>query len=133
MFFAKSLPASLNHSLLTKMKRSSLSCLWNTIHLQPKKHLTDLFTLDDETAAKIIKKSIKIAKAMRSSLSCDGVYVTQTNGACAGQDVFHYHMHLYPKWNDGKNRHREQDKTSLANEIKAGPQIPAMVKLASVI
>ena len=42
--------------------------------IAPKKHLSDLFALDDETASLIIQKSMKIAKAMKLALSCDGVY-----------------------------------------------------------
>jgi histidine triad (HIT) family protein len=84
----------------------------------PKKHLQDIFALDNETASSIVQKSIQIAKAMRTGLPCDGIYVTQTNGSCAGQDVFHYHMHLYPKWNDRKARHRSQRKEDLASRIR---------------
>jgi histidine triad (HIT) family protein len=85
----------------------------------PKKHYPDLLALDDEVAVQIIKKSIRIAKAMREGLPCDGIYQTQTNGACADQSVFHYHMHLYPKWNDGEDKHRKQDRKFLAERIKA--------------
>lgn len=84
----------------------------------PKKHLTDLFALDDQTASLIIAKSIRIAKAMREGLPCDGIYVAQTNGKSAGQSVFHYHMHLYPKWNDGEAKHRSQDRKLLAERIR---------------
>ncbi len=84
----------------------------------PKKHLENMFALDDELAAQIAQKSIKIAKAMRQGLGCDGIYVTQTNGSCAGQDVFHYHMHLYPKWNDGENKHRSLTKEDILEKIR---------------
>ena len=84
----------------------------------PKKHLTDIFSLDADTASLIAKKSVIIAKAMREGLPCDGVYVTQTNGACAGQDVFHYHMHLYPKWNDGEAKHQKENKEGLKARIQ---------------
>ncbi len=85
----------------------------------PKKHLSDLMTLDEDTASKVMRKSIKIARAMRRGLPCDGIYVTQTNGACAGQDVFHYHMHLYPKWNDCETKHLIQEKGDLTERIRS--------------
>ena len=84
----------------------------------PKAHLENLLSLDDETAARIARKSIRIARALRRGLPCDGIYVTQTNGACAGQDVFHYHMHLYPKWDDGVARHRDTPKEELTKRIR---------------
>ncbi len=48
-----------------------------------------------------MRSAIKIAKAMREALKPDGVEVSQANGEAAGQDVLHYHLHLYPRWKDG--------------------------------
>ncbi|MEM0985500.1 MAG: HIT family protein [Pseudomonadota bacterium] len=39
----------------------------------------------------------RVAKAVASALSPDGVVVTQFNGAAAGQTVFHLHMHIIPR------------------------------------
>ena len=66
----------------------------------PKKHIPDIFSLDDATGALIMKEAIKTSKAVKSNLQCDGIYITQANGAAAGQEVFHYHLHVYPRWND---------------------------------
>ena len=35
-------------------------------------------------------------------LGCDGYNVVQNNGAAAGQTVFHFHMHLIPRYKDDK-------------------------------
>jgi histidine triad (HIT) family protein len=64
----------------------------------PKAHLPDIFALDDATAAAVMRRAVAIAKAVRAGLRCDGVYLTQANGAAAGQDVFHFHLHVYPRW-----------------------------------
>lgn len=64
----------------------------------PKRHLPDIFSLDDATAAAVMQEAVTIAKAVRLGLRCDGVYLTQANGAAAGQDVFHFHLHVYPRW-----------------------------------
>ena len=64
----------------------------------PKKHIPNIFSLDDDTAAQIMQKAVRIATATKEALQSDGIYITQTNGEAAGQDVFHYHMHVYPKW-----------------------------------
>jgi histidine triad (HIT) family protein len=66
----------------------------------PKKHVKDIYELDDQTGSEIIKELNKIAKAVKKGLGCDGVYITQANEPAAGQDVFHIHFHVYPKWND---------------------------------
>jgi histidine triad (HIT) family protein len=44
----------------------------------------------------------EVARATKEGLAADGIYITQTNGLAAGQSVFHYHMHVYPKWSDGR-------------------------------
>lgn len=68
----------------------------------PKQHLENIFELTDEIAARIIQKSKRIAEATKRALNADGIYITQANGVAAGQEVFHYHMHVYPKFLDGR-------------------------------
>ena len=40
----------------------------------------------------------RVARAIKATLACDGINVTQSNGVAAGQEVFHYHVHLIPRW-----------------------------------
>jgi histidine triad (HIT) family protein len=68
----------------------------------PKQHLPDIVALSDELAAAIMIMARDMAVATKRALRADGIYFTQTNGEAAGQDVFHYHMHIYPKWSDGR-------------------------------
>lgn len=64
----------------------------------PRQHIPDVYALDDETAGAIMRVAVRVAKAVRAGLGCDGVWLTQANGAAAGQDVFHFHLHVYPRW-----------------------------------
>lgn len=82
----------------------------------PKKHIPDIYSLDNELGAEIMKESIKIAKAVKQGLKCDGVYVTQANEPAAGQDVFHYHMHIYPRWNDSRQWEADEENRKLTAE-----------------
>jgi histidine triad (HIT) family protein len=66
----------------------------------PKKHSTDLYELDDETTARALMVARKVAKAMKAELHCDGINLLQNNGEAAGQTVFHFHMHLIPRYKD---------------------------------
>ena len=69
----------------------------------PKAHADNLYQLPDETAAKAFVLAKKLATAMTEKLSCDGFNVVQNNGSVAGQTVFHFHMHLIPRYeNDGQ-------------------------------
>ena len=66
----------------------------------PKEHIPDIFGLNDKLASMIINIVREVARATKEGLTADGIYITQTNGLAAGQSVFHYHMHVYPKWSD---------------------------------
>lgn len=70
--------------------------------LLPKEHYADLFALPDETAEKVLPVAKKIVSRMKDVLGCDGYNLMQNNGECAGQTVFHFHMHMIPRYKDDK-------------------------------
>ncbi len=70
----------------------------------PKKHAANLFELPDETASKAIVLAKKIAATLQEGLHADGVNLVQNNGEAAGQTVFHFHIHIIPRYkNDTVN------------------------------
>ena len=64
----------------------------------PKEHYPNLYELPDEVAAKALVLAKKIAKQLTETLKCDGFNIVQNNGVCAGQTVFHFHIHLIPRY-----------------------------------
>lgn len=64
----------------------------------PKEHYANLYELDDEIAAKVLVLAKKIVTKLTDILGCDGYNIVQNNGVEAGQSVFHYHMHLIPRY-----------------------------------
>lgn len=66
----------------------------------PKEHYANLYELDDELAAKALVLAKKIITKLTEILGCDGYNVLQNNGTAAGQTVFHFHMHLVPRYKD---------------------------------
>ncbi len=69
----------------------------------PKDHFANLYELPDETAAKVMQLAKKMATQMTKKLGCDGFNLVQNNGSTAGQTVFHFHLHLIPRYeNDGQ-------------------------------
>jgi histidine triad (HIT) family protein len=68
----------------------------------PKRHATDIFELNEAEAAGIIPLAKKKKKKIKTTLNCAGINIVQNNGASAGQEVFHYHLHIIPRYeNDG--------------------------------
>ena len=66
----------------------------------PKEHADNLYRLPDDTAAKAFVLAKKLAQKMTDKLGCDGFNIVQNNGTVAGQTVFHFHMHLIPRYKD---------------------------------
>ncbi len=66
----------------------------------PKEHSKDLFELPDATAQKVFSLAKKLSAQLKEKLNCDGLNVVQNNGETAGQTVFHFHMHLIPRYKD---------------------------------
>ena len=84
----------------------------------PKEHYKNLYEISDDMASHVMMTAKKMAKKMKEELGLEGLNILQNNGEIAGQTVFHYHMHLIP-------RYEEDDVTitwnpgSLTEEVKA--------------
>lgn len=66
-----------------------------------KKEYRNIFELPEEVASHIFKVVVKIAKAINFSLKPKGLNILNNNEETAGQTVFHYHIHLIPRYDDG--------------------------------
>lgn len=64
----------------------------------PKEHYANLYELPEELAAKALVVAKKVISKMTDIVGCDGYNVLQNNGETAGQTVFHFHMHLIPRY-----------------------------------
>ena len=80
----------------------------------PKAHAANIYELSDDMAAKAMVLAKKMASAMTEALKCDGFNIVQNNGECAGQTVFHFHMHLIPRYNGDKEEILSKVKAQLA-------------------
>ena len=67
----------------------------------PKEHFKDVTELDAAVAAKVLPLGAKIGAAMKKSLGCAGFNLVQNNGEAAGQTVFHFHVHIIPRYEGG--------------------------------
>lgn len=66
----------------------------------PKEHYANLYELDDELAGKTMILAKKMVTKLTEVLGCDGYNLVQNNGECAGQTVFHFHLHMIPRYKD---------------------------------
>lgn len=68
----------------------------------PKKHYENIFELDEEGASKLFKAVTKVAKQLKTSLQIENLNILNNNGKLAYQSVFHYHIHLLPRYQNDK-------------------------------
>lgn len=66
----------------------------------PKEHCANLYEIDEDTVAKAFVLAKKMVAKMTDVLGCDGYNIVQNNGEAAGQTVFHFHIHLIPRYKD---------------------------------
>ncbi len=91
----------------------------------PKEHFRNLYDLSEEIAAKALVLAKKMILKLTDVLKCDGYNIVQNNEEVAGQSVFHFHIHLIPRY---KGDHvglnwkmgtlSEEDKNEILNKIK---------------
>lgn len=64
----------------------------------PKEHHSNIYEIPEELIGKAMILAKKMATVMTKALDCDGFNIVQNNGETAGQTVFHFHMHLIPRY-----------------------------------
>lgn len=67
----------------------------------PKKHKQNIYELDSDTASKLFEAVPEIANALKANFTPEGMNILNNNEAIAGQSVFHYHLHLIPRYGKG--------------------------------
>jgi histidine triad (HIT) family protein len=68
----------------------------------PRRHVADIWSIDRETAATVMRVAVTVSDNLRRAFDLSGLNLVQSNGALAGQSVFHFHLHLIPRRvNDG--------------------------------
>ncbi len=88
----------------------------------PREHSTDLLEIDGEDLNAVILASQRLAGRMKSSLGADGVNLLNSCGAAAFQTVFHFHVHVIPRYEGDPLRLPWVPKEGDSAEIEAAAQ-----------
>lgn len=64
----------------------------------PKKHVKDIYELEEDVASNLFSRMPKIAKAIKQAYKPTGINILNNNEIAAGQSVFHLHMHIIPRY-----------------------------------
>ena len=95
----------------------------------PKLHQENIFELKPETAKELFAVVPKIANAIKEAFQPLGLNIVNNNGKAAGQTVFHYHLHLIPRygkgdgfgavWKDHSSQYTAEALQTIAKEISS--------------
>ena len=64
----------------------------------PKNHYANIYEMPEEVLSKAICLAKTFGEKLVKALNADGLNLVQNNGLAAGQTVFHYHLHLIPRY-----------------------------------
>src|SRR3989344_7693685 len=90
----------------------------------PKKHFKNIFDIDDKELKDIIITTKKISKLLKDKLNADGVNILHASGKSAQQSVFHFHLHLVPRYKNDrldtwpKSNYQEKSLKEVYQKIK---------------
>ena len=66
----------------------------------PKQHYRNIFDMPVDVGSKIMEAAVLLANAIKDALKPDGLNLFQSNEPAAFQTVFHFHLHLIPRWEE---------------------------------
>lgn len=84
----------------------------------PKHHFKDLCDADPGVASKLLPLAGAVGTAMKEGLGASGFNVLVNNGTSAGQTVFHLHVHIIPRYEDGSAMLTWQPQKASAEELE---------------
>jgi histidine triad (HIT) family protein len=66
----------------------------------PRQHVENVYDIEDILLGQIYVVGKHVALGMKETYGCDGVSFRQHNEPGGGQDVWHFHLHVFPRWKD---------------------------------
>jgi histidine triad (HIT) family protein len=71
---------------------------WGHLLVVPRDHREDIWSIGAEEATAVMSAAHRLAAVLRDELGAEGVNLRQNSGSRAGQDVFHFHLHVVPRY-----------------------------------
>jgi histidine triad (HIT) family protein len=84
-----------------------------------KTHADNIYGLDQRLAAAVFQTAARVAKAINKAYAPEGLTLYQANGPAAGQTVYHFHLHLVPRYEKDGMRLTWPVKNPLREELEA--------------
>jgi histidine triad (HIT) family protein len=92
----------------------------------PRRHASDIFEVNEDDACNVMRTVLRVARSIDEALHPDGINLIQANRPAAFQSVFHFHMHVIPRWRDDglvpiwrHRRSQPEDLQEMADRIRS--------------
>jgi histidine triad (HIT) family protein len=70
----------------------------------PRQHVRNVYELPDNLAGPILSTAARVARASKKAFSADGITLRQNNDAASDQHLFHFHLHVIPRFEGDQTR-----------------------------
>ncbi len=94
----------------------------------PRGHYENVWDIPDELGGEFFRATRRLAQAMRSAFGCDGISTRQHNGPAGNQDLWHYHLHVFPRYFDDGFHTGEKAPYAAAERIELAARLQAALR-----
>jgi histidine triad (HIT) family protein len=94
----------------------------------PRQHIRNVYELPDRLAGPILSTAAEVARAARKTFSADGITLRQNNDAASDQHLFHFHLHVIPRFDGDQARFNASPR-----EVPHGEQAAIAERLRSAL
>lgn len=91
----------------------------------PRQHYENLLDIPESLGIDFFRASRRVAQAMIGAFGCEGISTRQHNGPAGNQDVWHYHLHLFPRftgdklWGGDKGSYARAERMEVAERLRS--------------
>jgi histidine triad (HIT) family protein len=91
--------------------------------LFPVRHLESIYSTPEELGAPLFSATKRLAVALKEALACDGITIRQNNEPAGDQEVWHYHVHIVPRYENDNYHHEPRFAMPVPERIKYVKQL----------
>jgi histidine triad (HIT) family protein len=95
----------------------------------PKKHVQNIYELSDELNAPLMAALRLVSRAVKKAFSAEGIHIRQNNEPAAGQDVFHLHFHVIPRYQGDAFETKKYEKLPLEKRKEFAEQLKIAIQI----
>ena len=86
--------------------------------LFPVSHIESIYSVPELVGAALFTATKRLAIALKEALGCDGITIRQNNEPAGDQDVWHYHLHVVPRYTHDNYHHEPRFAMPVAQRIE---------------